>query len=108
MTITNYPLLSFKVAGSSYLFNIYLYHFDLVGIEEDPSYRLLFEMDEFGTPTNYFDWRKTQTGFGSLLDIKGKAIRKDHLHFSEYRGFIKTAEQDFSIKAKEWGYRIRK
>lgn len=108
MTNINYPLFSFKVVSSPYLFNIYLFRYELVGIEEDPFYRQLFEMQEFGTPTDYFQWRSTKNGFGSLLDIKGKAIRKDHPHFREYRSFVKKAEQDTGIKAKEWGYRIRK
>lgn len=103
----NDPLLSFQKDDHAYLFNIYFYENRLVGIEEDPEYKQLYEMSEYGTATDYFDWRRKQTGFGSILTINGKPLLNEHLDYHFYHECLEAAELLLSIPAREWGYRIR-
>lgn len=64
-------------------------------------------MKNYGTISGYFDWRKTKTGFGSLLDIHGKPIFRNHPKFKNYNEYIEDASVTFAIRPREWGYLIR-
>lgn len=81
----NEPLFCIKDGGNRYLFNIYCYQDELVGIEEAPSYLQLFQMTEYGSSSDYFDWRATQIGFGSLLNVSRNSSSKDHPNYRSYR-----------------------
>lgn len=103
-----FPLLSIQDEDNSYLFNIYHYQKRLVGIEEDPDYLQLFEMSRYGSVTAYFDWLRTKTGFGSILDVSGNPILGGHVKYSLYHGYMKEAQEQFYIFCREWGNRLRK
>ncbi|WP_429963217.1 hypothetical protein [Enterococcus sp. AZ072] len=98
----------FEEKESPYVFNIYLYDDVLIGIEEDYKYRQLSEMTPYGTPTDYFNWRQTQTGFGSLLDIHGKPLLKDQPRFKFYRGYLSEVAQAENIPIRKWHNRAGK
>jgi len=102
------PLLSFQKDEHAFLFNIYFYENRLIGIEEDPEYKQLFEMNEYGSIMDYFDWRRTQTGFGAMLTIDGKPLLKEHFDYQFYHDCLEAAEHLLSIPVREWGYRLRK
>ncbi|MGF2052377.1 MULTISPECIES: hypothetical protein [Enterococcus] len=104
----NEPLFSIKEEGNRYLFNIYCYQDELVGIEEDPSYLQLFQMSEYGSPTDYFDWRASQTGFGSLLNVSGNALPKDHPNYRSYRQQMHAAGRELKKDLRKWRNRLRK
>lgn len=104
---TEYPLLKIKDDGNPFVLNIYLFQNRLIGIEEDQAFLQLFEMDEYGTPTDYFYWRYTKTGFSNLLDVKGKTVLPDHPRYKHYRLYMMLAESELKIKKREWGYRLR-
>lgn len=104
----NEPLFSIKDDGYRYLFNIYCYHDELVGIEEAPSYLQLFQMAEYGSPTDYFDWRASQTGFGYLLNVSGNALSKDHPNYRFYRQQMHAAGRELKIDLRKWRNRLRK
>ncbi|MGM0111324.1 hypothetical protein IGI52_001642 [Enterococcus sp. DIV0187] len=102
-------LQSIKTENYPYLFNIYLYRNYLVGIEEDPTFLQLFEMSKYGgSSTDYFDWRLKHISFGSLLDVYGFPLKKDHKQFRKYRSHLLHAERDFKIKRRRWRNRLRK
>lgn len=107
MTNSNEPLFSIKEKGNKFLFNIYEHHEKLIGIEEDPSYVQLFEMKEYGTPSDYFDWRSTQIGFSCLLDIEGNALLKNHQKYRIYRRYIHVVERSLEMKSRKWENRVR-
>lgn len=104
----NEPLMSLQTDHNPYAFNIYFYRGSLLGIEEDLKYLQLFEMGEYGTITNYFDWRGSLRGFGYLLDVHGNPLKKGHPRYREYRKYLQTAEELFEILSREWRYRLRK
>lgn len=106
--ILKQPLLSMEDGSYSYLFNVYVYRNHLIGIEEDPRYLQIYEMTQFGAISDYFDWRRTETGFGSLLDINGYPIFKTHPRHRLYRGWLSSAEEHFHVLTREWGNRLRK
>lgn len=95
-------LRSVEEKGNPYVCNIYLYQDALIGIEEDSKYRQLSEMIPYGTPTDYFNWRQTQTGFGSLLDIHGEPLLKDHPRFKFYRSYLSEVAQVENIPIRKW------
>lgn len=102
MTKNNAPVVTIKEEGNRFLFNIYSYRGHLIGIEEDPTCLQLFEMIDYGSPTDYFDWRSTQTGFGCLLDVYGKALLKNNEKYATYYKYMEEAEKTLSIQVKEW------
>ena len=104
---TEYPLLKIKDDGNPFVLNIYLFQNRLIGIEEDQAFLQLFEMDEYGPPTDYFNWRYTKTGFSNLLDVKGMAVLPDHPRYKHYRLYMMLAESELKIKKREWRYRLR-
>lgn len=104
----NCPLVSIKEDDNPYLFNIYLYQGYLIGIEEDPKYSQLFEMTDYGTRSDYFTWRTTEIGFGSLLDIHGNALLKKNTNYRRYLTYLREAEETFHIDSRKWRNRIRK
>lgn len=63
-------------------------------------------MGNYGTISDYFDWRKTKTVFGSLLDIYGEPLFRNHQKFRKYKQYIEDASVRFAIRPREWGYRI--
>ena len=99
---------SIEEKGYPYLFNIYVYHEQLIGIEEDPKFLQLFEMGPYGSPEDYFDWRVTQVDFGSLLDVKGFPIAKTHEKYRTYRKYLSSAELAYQIRRRRWRDRLRK
>lgn len=80
----------------------------MIGIEEDPKYLQLFEMEQFGSPADYFDWRKSLVGFGSLLDVHGLPISKSHENFNTYHNFLSQTETALKMRTRRWGNRFRK
>ncbi|MGL9728692.1 hypothetical protein [Enterococcus sp. DIV0756] len=104
----NEPLFSIKEKKDGYVFNIYCYQGKLVGIEEDPAYLQLFEMEGYGSPSDYFDWRMTKIGFGYLLDVKGNALLKEHPSHRIYRAYMQEARRTLKLELREWRNRVRK
>ncbi|MBO1126582.1 hypothetical protein FQS96_14165 [Enterococcus faecalis] len=100
------PLISIKENANPYLFCVYRYKGKLIGIEEDPKYRLLYELSEYGTPSDYFDWRSTQVGFGYLLDVKGNALLKEHAKYKDYRSQMHEARRITGIPLRRWRNRV--
>ncbi|EFT95172.1 hypothetical protein [Enterococcus faecalis] len=96
---------SFQVTENPYLFNIYCYESQLVGIEEDPTYLLLFQMDTYGSPREYFDWRRTKTGFGALLDVYGNGLMKNHPYYRIYQEYLKRVQKEEQIPIRRWSDR---
>lgn len=104
----NEPLISIKERERRYVFNIYCYQGKLLGIEEDPAYLQLFEMEEYGSPSDYFDWRMTETGFGYLLDVKGNALLKEHPEHRVNRAYMQEAGRTLKLELRRWRNRVRK
>lgn len=93
---------SFQVIENPYLFNIYCYESQLVGIEEDPTYLSLFQMNDYGSPQDYFDWRRTKIGFGALLDVYGNSLLKSHPCYRTYRDYLKKVQNEKQIPIRKW------
>lgn len=72
-----YPIETFHV-NLNLFFNVYLYQEELTGVIECTDFLQLFEMERYGTPANYFDWRSTECYFAYLLNREGKPLVKSN------------------------------
>lgn len=99
---------SIQEEGALYFFNIYVYRDQLIGIEEDPKYLQLSEMQDYGTSTDYFDWRATLKGFGSLLDVNGNPIFRKHPQFKQYHEILQSISFEENYPIRIWRNRVRK
>lgn len=89
IVMTN-PLATLTTKHKDWVFNVYDYHGQLIGVVEDTNYLQLFEMTQyFPTPTDYFNWRFSIYQPTPVLDIYGKPCSNN-----EYLNFL------FSVSAK--------
>ena len=64
-------------ANNNYVLNVYVYHYQLVGVIEDTNYKQLFEMKIF-TPAEYITWRFSVCWRSPLLNVYGRPFKQQY------------------------------
>ncbi len=95
----NKPLATFPAGIKDYIFNVYYYRLQLVGVIEDPKFLQLHELDKYLTPTSYIDWRFSVHWPAPILDVYGKPLKNEELLQLLYQVSAKTGWPLLTIKS---------